>query len=124
MGYRSQVVLIVGKEVMPQFLVTLAKSPETREMCFGEADKMIKDYDGDGNILFAWDSIKWYDSYEPIRAIDDFMDWCDAEEIPVDGEDCEAGYFFRFVRTGEDDDDNVCRGYGFEHVYVERRITF
>ena len=69
MGYRSEVVLVVGKEVMPQFMVTMAKSAEARAMCFAEHDKMIKDYDGEGNMLFAWDCIKWYDSYEGIAAI-------------------------------------------------------
>ena len=44
MGYRSEVILAVGPEVMPQFMVTMAKSPEARKMCFAEADTMIKDY--------------------------------------------------------------------------------
>ncbi len=64
MGYRSEVVLVVGKEVMPQFMVTMAKSPEARKLCWGEHDTMLKDYDGEGNILFYWRHIKWYDSYE------------------------------------------------------------
>ena len=42
MGYRSEVVFIVAKEVMPQFLATMAKSPEARKMCFSETDKRIK----------------------------------------------------------------------------------
>jgi hypothetical protein len=45
MGYRSEVVLIVGKEVMPQFMVTMAKSPDARALCFGEA-KRQEDYEG------------------------------------------------------------------------------
>ena len=32
MGYRSEVVLVVGKEIMPQFMVTMAKSREARAM--------------------------------------------------------------------------------------------
>ena len=39
MGYRSEVVLVVGKEVMPQFMVTMAKSAEARALCFAEADR-------------------------------------------------------------------------------------
>ena len=54
MGYRSEVVFVVAKEVMPQFLATLAKSPEARALCFGETDTRIKDFQGDGNIL------EWY----------------------------------------------------------------
>ena len=34
MGYRSDVILAVGPEVMPQFMVTMAKSPKARELCW------------------------------------------------------------------------------------------
>jgi hypothetical protein len=44
MGYRSEVVLYVGPEVMPQFMVTMAKCPEARALCFGDADQTVKDY--------------------------------------------------------------------------------
>ena len=124
MGYRSEVVLVVGKEIMPQFMVTMAKSAEARAMCFAEHDKMIKDYDGEGNMLFAWDGIKWYDSYEEVQAIGDFMDWCESEKVG-EGDDAEdADAFFRFVRTGEDTDDSECRGYGFDSIYITRSIEF
>ena len=76
MGYRSEVILAVGPEVMPQFMVTMAKSPEARAMCFAEHDEMVKDYGDDkGAFLFRWGHIKWYDSYEGVQAIIDFMDW-------------------------------------------------
>ncbi len=123
MGYRSEVVFVVAKEVMPQFLVTMAKSPQARAMCFSEADRMIKDYDGDGNILFSWSGIKWFEGYEEIDAIVDFMDWCDGEHIAVDGDETEAVNFYRFVRIGEDSDDNTHRGWGFESIYIERSIA-
>jgi len=126
MGYRSEVVFIVAKEVMPQFLVTMAKSPQARAMCFSEADRMIKDYDGDGNILFSWSGIKWYEGYEEIDAIVDFMDWCDGAGggTTDDGDEWDGEDFYRFVRTGERDDDNVVRGNGWDDVYIERSITF
>jgi len=124
MGYRSEVVFIVAKEVMPQFLVTMAKSPEAREMCFSEADTRIKDYQGDGNILFHWTHIKWYEGYEPIDAIVDFMDWCDSVHIAVDDDEQEAINFYRFLRVGEETDDNVARGWAFSDVCIERSIAF
>ena len=124
MSYRSEVVFIVAKEVMPQFLVTMAKSPQARAMCFSEADRMIKDYDGDGNILFSWSGIKWYEGYEEIDAIVDFMDWCDSGHIDVDGDEQEGINFYRFCRVGEDAEDNVVRGNGWDDVYIERSITF
>ena len=112
MGYRSQVVLAVSKEVMPQFLTTLAKSPEAKELCLVHVDKKIDNYDERGGFLFMWDHIKWYDSYECVEALIDFMDWCDSEN----DED------YRFVRTGEEMDDNEERGYGFTDIYISRSI--
>ena len=126
MGYRSEVVLVVGKEVMPQFMVTMAKSPEARALCFAEATRH-EDYEENGNMLFAWDCIKWYLSYEEIRAIEDFLDWCDSEDVPsqdakgerVDGDEC-----YRFVRIGEEVEDIEERGSGFWDVGVRRSIEF
>ena len=125
MGYRSEVVFIVAKEVMPRFLATLAKSPEARTMCFSETDMRIKDYCGDGNILFNWTHIKWSHGYEEIDAIVDFMDWCDREMIETDdGDHWDGEEFYRFCRVGEDTDDNVMRGMAFDDVYIERSISF
>ena len=126
MGYRSEVVLVVGKEVMPQFMVTMAKSPEARALCFAEATRH-ENYEEKGNMLFAWDGIKWYDSFEEIRAIEDFLDWCDSEDVPsqdakgerVDGDEC-----YRFVRIGEEVEDIEERGSGFWDVGVRRSIEF
>jgi len=124
MGYRSEVVLVVGKEVLPQFLVTMAKSSAARSMCYKEADQYDKDYCGDGAAFFVWSYIKWSEGYEEIDAITDFMDWCDDETITVEEDQHEAINFYRFVRVGESNDDNVVRGWGFEHVNIERNITF
>ena len=135
MGYRSEVVLVVGKEVMPQFMVTMAKSPDARALCFGEA-KRQEDYEEKGNMLFSWFDIKWYDSYEGVAAIQDFLDWCDSEHVPVsdeqkaqdksptpvthvDGDEC-----YRFVRIGEELEDIEQRGSGFWDVGVRRSIEF
>ena len=135
MGYRSEVVLVVGKEVMPQFMVTMAKSPEARALCFAEATRH-EDYEEKGNMLFAWDYIKWYDSYEGVAAIQDFLDWCDSEDVPVSdeqkaqdksptpvthvsGDEC-----YRFVRVGEELEDIEERGSGFWDVGVRRSIEF
>jgi hypothetical protein len=136
MGYRSEVVLVVGKEVMPQFMVTMAKSPQARALCWGEHDRMVKDYDGKGNMLFAWNGIKWYTSYEGIAAIEDFLDWCDGEDVPVSDEQkaqdksptpvthVDGGECYKFVRVGEELEDTEQRGCGFWDVYVSRSIEF
>ena len=127
MGYRSEVVLVVGKEVMPQFMVTMAKSPEARALCFAEATRH-ENYEEKGNMLFAWDGIKWYDSFEEIRAIEDFLDWCDSEDVPsqdakgerVDGDEC-----YRFVRIGEDMSDVEERGWAYScEIGVRRELDY
>ena len=124
MGYRSEVILAVGPEVMPQFMVTMAKSPEARKMCFAEADTMIKDYcDIEGAFLFRWDHIKWYDSFEEIQALQDFIQWCEDEQIEVDGKQVNADEYYRFVRIGEEMDDNEVQGWGFD-IYIERSATY
>ena len=124
MGYRSDVILAVGAEVMPQFMVSMAKSPEAREMCWADHDEMIKDYDGSkGAFLFRWSSIKWYDSFECVQAITDFMDWCNSETIEVEGKEVSADEYYRFVRIGEEMDDNEVQGWGFD-IHIEREATY
>ena len=124
MGYRSEVILAVGPEVMPQFMVTMAKSPQARELCWADHDEMIRDYnDEKGAFLFRWSGIKWYDSYECVAALQDFFDWCESERIEVDGEEVDACEFYRFIRVGEEMDDNESQGWGFD-IHIERNITY
>ena len=116
MGYRSQVVLAVGAELMPQFMSTMAKSPEAMRMCFSNHDEMIKDYEGEeGAMLFMWGHIKWYDSFEEVQAIEDFLDLAEGEDHHEK---------FKFLRIGEELDDNDQRGWGFDDVFVSRTVTF
>ena len=133
MGYRSEVVLYVGPEVMPQFMVTMAKCQEARKLCFGDADQMVKDYgDVKGSFLFKWGWLKWYDSFECVSAIEDFMDWCDGEDIPTGEKDPEgkektqyAAEFYKFIRIGEEMDDSEQRGDAFwGDICINRSIEF
>ena len=126
MGYRSEVVLVVGKEVMPQFMVTMAKSIEARALCFADHDKMIKDYEEEGNLLFAWDAIKWYDSYECIGTLESFIEEASADEyeFEVDGKAEASSDHIRFVRVGEESDDIELRGDGFWDIYPSTSINY
>ena len=133
MGYRSEVVLYVGPEVMPQFMVTMAKCQEARKLCFGDADQMVKDYgDVKGSFLFKWGWLKWYDSFECVSAIEDFMDWCEGEDILTGEKDTEGKEitrhgeeFFKFIRIGEEMDDNEQRGDAFwGDICINRSIEF
>ena len=124
MGYRSEVILAVGPEIMDQFMVTMAKSQQARELCWADHDEMIKDYAGKkGAFLFRWGGIKWYDSYECVAAIQDFIDWCETEQIEVEGKEVDAAEFYRFIRIGEEMDDNVAQGWGFD-IHIERSATY
>ena len=124
MGYRSEVVLAITSEVLPQFLVTMAKSPEARALCYQHADERKDNYDDEGGILFRWSHIKWYEGCEEIDALCDFMGWCDAEVIGEGNEEVDGDACYKFVRVGEDMDDNESRGYGFEDIYIERSVTY
>ena len=124
MGYRSEVILAIGPEVMPQFMVTMAKCPEARKLCWSEHSEMIKDYcDIEGAFLFRWGHIKWYDTFEEIEAIQDFIQWCADEQIEVDGKQVNADEYYRFVRIGEEMDDNEVHGWGFD-IHIERTATY
>lgn len=125
MGYRSEVVLVVGNEVMPQFMVAMAKSPAARAMCWQDTDDRVMNYNGEsGSVLFKWNWIKWYDSYEEVQAIEDFMNWCDSETIEVHGAEVEANEYFSFIRIGEELEDVEQRGYGQWDVHVVRGIEY
>ena len=133
MGYRSEVVLYVGPEVMPQFMVTMAKCPEARALCFADHENMIKDYGNEkGSFLFKWGWLKWYDSYPCVSALEDFMDWCDGEDLPTGKKDAEgkeitayAADFYKFVRIGEETDDNETRGEAmWGDICINRSIEF
>ena len=124
MGYRSEVILVVGKEVMPQFLVTLAKSAKARAMCYQDADSYIQNHYKDGTSLFHWSHIKWYDSFEEVAAIEDFLNWCESERIFVDGVEVDAAEFVQFIRIGENMDDLETKGYGYYGVDINRSIGF
>ncbi len=93
-------------------------------MCWADHDEMIKDYnDQKGAFLFRWGGIKWYDSYEEIAAIIDFVDWCENETVEVEGKEVDASEYYRFVRIGEEMDDNETQGYGFD-IHIERNMTY
>ena len=123
MGYRSEVVLVVGKEVMPQFMVTMAKSAQARSMCWAEDEaERVMDYDEEGSVLFRWDHIKWYESYPAVAKIQSFVE-CPSDYGPDTVEGTDPEEFFRFVRAGEESSDNEEHGGGFE-IYISRTIEY
>ena len=73
--------------------------------------------------LFRWDHIKWYNTFEEVAAIQDFIEWCQCEQVEVDGKEVNADEYYRFVRIGEEMDDNEVEGWGFD-IHIERSATY
>ena len=115
MGYRSEVVLAVNKEIMPEFLAYLATNDEAKRLVFSDHCHLDQDYCGEGHLLVNWTSIKWYEGYPDVDVIEKFTCEMDA--------DTDKGEMFRFVRVGEDYDDIEQRGYGFD-IFVNRSIDY
>ena len=119
MGYRSDVILAIGPEVMPQFMVTMAKSPKARELCWSDHDEMIKTMMTEGRVSIPLDGIKWY-IYESSHSR--FIDWCENEPLRR-GKEVDAYDFYRFIRIGEEMDDNESQGWGFD-IHIERSAAY
>jgi len=128
MGYRSEVILALDAKLVPALMTAFAKCEQTQKMCTQDTDNLETDYDGEGNWLMRWDHIKWYDSYPEVAMIEKFIEGLECEDLSEFGlkdDDNAADYseLFKFVRIGEDMDDNETRGYGFENIYISRHIS-
>ena len=132
MGYRSHVVFAVDKMLMGKFMAHISQVADAKNLCFVDNTEMVEHYAGNGNFLFRWESIKWYDGYKEVDCINDFMDKADdmvLDEItiasPAGGPDSSrtvhGGEYYRFIRTGENSEDIEERGAGFE-IYTETSV--
>ena len=129
MGYRSQVVLAIGKELLPFFMLRLSQNKEAEALVFSHADHFDRDYGGDKSWLLRWDSIKWYEGmtgYEDINCLSRFVEEasCDQIEFKVDGKDQSSSEHIRFVKVGEEVDDVTVTGYGFDDIYASTFINY
>ena len=133
MGYRSEVVLAIAPEAAPAFMAMCAKYPEVNNLCFRDSDYKVSGYERDGDWFFRWDCLKWYDSFPEIAEINNFMQAMIDDDLSQYGEKeqpkNDSSYthwdlYFKFVRLGEDTDDCEMFGCGFDHVYIERGISY
>jgi len=129
MGYRSEVVLAISKEMKPHFLTVLAQHESARRLVH-DAEVFDKDYQ-EGGLLMAWGGVKWYDSYPEVAAIDKFVDDCESEclegwDNEASGDYANSEYeHFRFVRIGEENDDIKESGnFAMDSIYVSRSVEF
>ena len=129
MGYRSEVILAIDAKLVPALMTAFAKCEETQKLCTKDTDHLDTDYDGKGNWLMRWDHIKWYESYPEVAMIEKLVEGMECEDLSEFGlknDDNAPDYteLFRFVRLGEEMDDNEQRGYGFDNIYITRGISF
>ena len=121
MGYRSEVVFAIEKEVVPLFIAHIAENTAAQNFCFKETDYHTKDYMSNGHWLFRWDHVKWYDSYPEVQAITTFINER-LQNLP-DGWASDPEEYYRLVILGEDVDDNQVHGWAFDHIYIQRSIS-
>ena len=126
MGYRSQVVMAISKELVPFLLLATSKCKETEELVF-KYGNLSRDYENDKSWLLVWDSIKWYEGYADIDAIENFItdaesgDWVITND---DGQDVHSEELFRFVRVGEEFGDIDVRGSGYWDISPVTSIQY
>ena len=121
MGYRSEVVFAIEKEVVPLFIAHIGQDSATQNFCFKLSDYHTKDYCEKGHWLFTWESVKWYQSYPEIRAITSFIDE-KLQNLPESFDD--GNEYYKLVMVGEEIEDITQQGWAFDEIYVSRRINF
>lgn len=106
MGYRSQVALGLCEEADQLLKANAEMIPELAEL--------IKDSESDAPERYFWSSIKWYDSYKEIDAMNRFLEFLECHD-----------YQFGFIRLGEDEEDIHRMGYPSEYdMWVNRCIEW
>ena len=126
MGYRSHVVLAISKHLTPFFMLKLSQNKEAEELVFKNADEFNRDYQGDKSWLIRFDSIKWYESYDDIVTLENFIQEASSDEyeFEVDGKKEHSSEHIRFVRVGEESTDIEMTGDGFWDIYPHTSISY
>ena len=114
MGYRSEVLLALKPDAQAVLSTIVARGGPIVDMISEDTSEIDKDFDDEGSIIYRWDGIKWYDSYACVAAIEELISRLESEDMDES---------YRFVRIGEDTDDNEVRGWGFE-IGISRSIDF
>ena len=134
MGYRSDVVLAIAPEAASAFMALCAKCPKVLELCH-DADVFKSGYAQEGDYFMSWTSIKWYESYPEIEALNEFIEMMASDNLTdygepewpkrPDGSKDQWGEYFKFVRIGEDQEDVEQYGWGFQaDIGLQRSIYF
>ena len=126
MGYRSHVVLAISKHLTPFFMMKLSQNKEAEELVFKHADYFERNYENEKSWLIRFDSIKWYESYEDIQALELFIQKANSDEyeFEVNGKAQSSCEHMRFVRVGEETGDVEMSGDGFWDIYPTTHICY
>ena len=126
MGYRSQVVLAISKQLRPAFMAALAPNKDATALVFNDHDTLDLDYGGDGSLLVVWDGIKWYSGMgdNVIDLIDKFVEDAGCDTWEFEDDNSASSEHFRFVKIGEEADDITCVGDGFWDIYPSTTINY
>ena len=123
MGYRSEVCIAMTDDATRLFRTILDHLPSSHEVhdlvvhADSHSHHLIKkdqhkDPATDCDSRMYWDSVKWYDGYDCVGFIEEFM-----ESIPEED--------YRFVRIGEESDDVQEAGdYWESDVHIQRSISW
>tara|TARA_R100000008_G_C3572279_1_gene162964 strand:- start:5 stop:364 length:360 start_codon:yes stop_codon:yes gene_type:complete len=119
MGYISEVALVTTQKAYSRLMAAVACNPEaTRLVVEAIENENYGGAEGNYNVLFHWDWIKWYVDNDQIRLIED---WMDKEDDDVD---CYDDVEYQFVRIGESNDDAEERGNANYGLQLQRSISF
>lgn len=107
MGYRSDVAILCHEKAFEKLRDAWNENEFYPDWIYKQPD----------TFLVQWDDVKWYSDFPEVRAIETTLSYLDDF-----GEDPQFQY--RYVRIGEDTDDNEERGNGWLYdIYVSRRIA-
>ena len=111
MGYRSEVAFAIAPPLVDKFLAVMAASDEVRDLIkYNEYRKegIRFNHYNEGDIVVNLDGIKWYEEFEEVKKIKEFFDEHEEDDDNI-----------RFVRIGEDLDDQELMGYYQEDtIYI------
>ena len=126
MGYRSSVVLAISKHLTPFLTLAVTQNKEAESLVFSYADHFDRDYGGDKSWLIRFDSIKWYEMYDDIITLENFIQEAagDEYEFEIAGVKQSSAEHIRFVRVGEEATDIECSGDGFWDIYAHTSISY
>lgn len=117
MGYYSDVALCLTKNGMDQLKIALAEAERDKPDSLAAIKILIGDEpsrtdESTGAVVFLWEGERWYDEFDEIAFVEEFMDNLSHED-------------FLFIRLGEDYDDIEIRGSFCGtpfNISVERKI--